>query len=264
MQKVINSLVVNIVGSPKNRPIIFIHGFPFDSSMWSKQIKLLKKNYYCIFYDVRGLGESYVGDGQYTMEAFTDDLMSIVIELKLEKSILCGLSMGGYIALRAAEKYPEHFSALLLCDTRSSSDTDIGRLNRAAMINKINVDGVEKFLNDFIPNLFSDITRKKKKKLVNSVLNKSKLFNPTGIKGSLLAMLSRTDTTKYVIKTKLPILFIVGSFDELTTPQVMRSLHEKSKNSDFAIVPGAGHLSPLENPEFVNDVIEGFLSDHNL
>ena len=98
MKVSINSLSVNTFGDQNNQPIIFIHGFPYDHSMWENQINFLKEKYFCVAYDVRGLGESYVGDGQYTMEAYVNDLFSIINELKLKRPILCGLSMGGYIA----------------------------------------------------------------------------------------------------------------------------------------------------------------------
>jgi len=103
MQKQINGLAVYTYGNKKNTPIIFVHGFPLDNTMWKNQIKFLQKDYYCITYDVRGLGNSYVGDGQYTMEAYVWDLFSIINELNLNKPVLCGLSMGGYISLRAVE-----------------------------------------------------------------------------------------------------------------------------------------------------------------
>ena len=96
MKYIINSLSVNTFGDPENIPVIFVHGFPFDYTMWENQITALKNDYYCISYDVRGLGDSYVGDGQYTMDAFASDLFSIVHEMNINQPVLCGLSMGGY------------------------------------------------------------------------------------------------------------------------------------------------------------------------
>ena len=101
MKHTINGLSVHTFGDNKNRSIIFIHGFPYDHSMWENQINILKEKYFCVAYDIRGLGESSLGDGQYTMEAYVDDLFSIIKDLQLNKPILCALSMGGYITLRA-------------------------------------------------------------------------------------------------------------------------------------------------------------------
>ena len=259
MRKVINSLVVEDSGNEKGQPIIFVHGFPFGKWMWDKQVKVLQKKYRCISYDIRGLGESYVGDGQYTMEAFVYDLFSIINELKLVKPVLCGLSMGGYISLRAVEKDQDKFGGLILCDTKADADDDNGKLIRAVKINQINTEGLGKFIDGFVVPLFSEDAPKDKKKLIYDVLQKCKQNNQIGVKGSLLAMVGRTDTNKYLKKIKIPTLVIAGSFDKLTTPVKMRDMAAKIKGSDFAIVPRAGHLTPIENPGGFNDLLIGFM-----
>jgi pimeloyl-ACP methyl ester carboxylesterase len=252
-------MVVNISGSKENQPVMFIHGFPLDRSMWDSQISFLRKNYYCITYDVRGLGSSYVGDGQYTMEAYVNDLFSIIGELNIEKPVLCGLSMGGYIALRAVEKSQRTFKGLILCNTKSIADDNKGKLVRAEKINKINTDGLDSFIDDFVPDCFAKESLKDFKEIVDSTVEKAKQNNPLGIKGALIAMLSRTDTTESLSKIQIPTLVIAGSFDKLTPPEDMRKIADNLKNSEFAIVPRAGHLTPLENPGMVNDLINGFL-----
>lgn len=255
----INGLSVHSYGNINNPAVVFIHGFPFDYTMWMNQLNSLKEDYYCVAYDIRGLGESYVGDGQYTMEFFVDDLFSIINEMNLEKPVLCGLSMGGYIALRAVERDQDKFSALILMDTKAEADNDAGKLNRARGINKINVEGLGSYVDSSVPNLFAEETPKEMKELYEHVLNHCKTHNPVGVKGCLLAMLSRTSTTTLLKKIKIPTLVMGGSFDKLTPPKEMRKMSEKIKESEFAIVPRAGHLSPLENPAFVNDMLKGFL-----
>lgn len=259
MKSTINGLSVNTCGSPKRQPVIFIHGFPYDHTMWEKQIELLKNDYYCVAYDVRGLGESYVGDGQYMMEFFVDDLFSIIKELKLRKPILCGLSMGGYIALRAVEKNQNAFGGLILCDTRPDADDNAGKLKRAENINMINTEGIIKFCNMFVTNTFAEETPNENEKTFSTVLQKTYNQNPTGVKGCIIAIGSRTDTSSFLPKIILPTLVIVGSFDKLTPPPLMRSMADKIPGSEFAIIPRAGHMTPIENPEAVNDLITGFL-----
>ena len=259
MRQTIKGISVKITGSSKKQAVIFIHGFPFDQSMWNSQVKHLSKNYCCITYDVRGFGESYVGDGQYTMEAFASDLFSIMGELKLEKPVLCGLSMGGYIALRAAEREQSKFSGLILSNTKSDADTDAARLARAEKIDQINTEGVDNFVSEFVPNCFAEETIKKKKKIYEDILNRSKTNDPVGLKGALLAMACRTSTTEFLKEINVPVLLIAGSLDKLMPPPVMREMSEKIKDSEFGIAPRAGHLAPVENAGFVNDMIEGFL-----
>lgn len=259
MKVVINSLSVNTFGDQNNKSIIFIHGFPYDHSMWENQINILKEKYFCVAYDVRGLGESYVGDGQYTMEAYVNDLFSIINELKLKKPILCGLSMGGYIVLRAVERSMEIFKGLILCDTKSEADDDTAKMKRAAAINQINTEGLIKFVDVFVTNCFAEETPKEQEKMFLTTLFKAHKHDPIGIKGALIAIMSRTDTTSFLHKINIPTLVLCGSFDKLTPPPVMRAMSEKIPRSEFAIIPRSGHMTPLENPECVNDLIEGFL-----
>ncbi len=259
MKLSINSLSVNTFGDQTNQPIIFIHGFPYDSSMWENQINILKEKYFCVAYDVRGLGESYVGDGQYTMEAYVNDLFSIISELKLKRPILCGLSMGGYIALRSVERSMEIFKGLILCDTKSEADDDTAKLKRAASINQINIEGLIKFVDQFVTNCFAEETPKEQEKMFLTTLFKAHKHDQLGVKGALIAIMSRTDTTSFLHKINIPTLVLCGSFDKLTPPLVMRAMSEKIPRAEFAVIPRAGHMSPLENPGCVNDLIEGFL-----
>src|SRR5512135_2423281 len=117
-------------GPPSAMPVVFIHGFPFSHEMWQPQLEAVGKRHRAIAYDVRGHGGSFAGDGQYTIEGHVDDLLGLLDTLKIKKTVIVGLSMGGYIALRALERNPERFRAAVLCDTRSEADTDEGKLRR--------------------------------------------------------------------------------------------------------------------------------------
>lgn len=259
MKYLINGLSVNTFGDEQKQPIVFVHGFPFDHSMWMNQIQRLEKNYYCVAYDLRGLGMSYVGDGQYTLEFYVDDLFYLIQELNLQKPVLCGLSMGGYISLRAVERNQNPFKALILCDTKSAADDNAGKLKRSAGINQINTDGLKKFVDEFVTNCFSEETPKEQEQLFYSTLERCSKNNPIGVKGAFIAILSRTDTSDFLPKIKIPTLVLCGSFDKLTPPHVMRQMSDLIPNSEYAMIPQAGHLAPLENPDCVNDLIEGFL-----
>jgi len=259
METTINNLQVYTNGDKNNPPIIFVHGFPYDNTMWDKQVEILKENYYCVTYDLRGLGNSYIGDGQYTMEAFVWDLFSIIDELELLKPTLVGLSMGGYIAFRAIEKDQAKFGSLVLCDTRTESDNNEGKLKRSNAINQINVDGVEAFVNNFVPGCFHPKTINQNSEMYESVLANCKKQNAVGVKGALIAMLSRGDTTKSLKNIKIPTLVLCGRKDTLTPPEVMEAIAKKIKKSKFVVIPKAGHMTPLENPEFFNKNILKFL-----
>jgi len=260
MEYSVNGLKIFTKGNKNNKPLIFIHGFPYDHTMWNYQINEFKNTYYCVTYDIRGLGESYIGDGQYTMEAFVWDLYSIMDGLHIEDPILCGLSMGGYIAQRAIEKEPERFAGLILCDTRSEEDNNDGKIARSNAIDKINVEGVESFVNDFVPMCFHRQTPNRFSDMYEIQLDVTRNQNSVGVKGSLLAMLSRRDLTPALKKISVPTLLLVGKKDNLTPSAVMKEMAKRIKKTKFYIVPQAGHMAPLENPEFVNEKIERFLT----
>lgn len=259
MKKIINGLSVFMEGNSSANAIIFIHGFPYDHTMWKAQIKELSNNYFCVTYDIRGLGESPAGDGQLTMESFVDDLENIISDLKLNKPVICGLSMGGYITFRALERFQEKFSALILCDTRSEADNNEGKLKRAAGIKRINTEGLYPFAKDFITNCFAEQFKNNKKDELNKIIEKSSEFDPIGVKGSLLAMLSRTDTTSVLSKINIPTLLICGEKDTLTPPEVMKEIFHKIENSEFVEIRNAGHMTPIESPDEVNSAISKFL-----
>ena len=259
MKEIINDLAVYLKGNSQNQPIIFLHGFPYDHTMWQAQIDILSEKYFCVTYDIRGLGESPAGDGQFTMESFVDDLEMIVNKLKLDNSILCGLSMGGYISLRALERMEQVFSAVILCDTRSEADNNEGKLKRAAAIKRINNEGLIPFTKDFITNCFGDYYKQNLKDEFEKRIKISSEFNPVGVKGSLLAMLGRNDTTDYLNKIKIPTLVLCGEQDALTPVPVMQAMAEKINKAEFVVIKDSGHMSPIENPDEVNYAIQKFL-----
>ena len=233
VKKTINGLSVFLSGRQESKAIIFIHGFPYDHYMWQAQVNKLTSDYMCVSYDIRGLGESSIGDGQFTMEMFVDDLEIIIEELKLDRPILCGLSMGGYISLRAIERMQEKFSALILCDTKSAADDNEGKLKRAAAIKQISSGEVNSFIESFVLNCFGEKFVKENSAEYRKVVDRSKTNNPTGVKGCLLAMVSRTDTTESLSKIKIPTLVICGSEDKLSPPNVMKSMADKIPSANF-------------------------------
>lgn len=259
MQKAINNINVFTDGDDKNASIIFVHGFPFDHIMWDGQIKEFSNDYYCVRYDIRGLGTSPAEDGQFTIEMFVDDLENIIKELNLDRPVLCGLSMGGYISLRAAERMQEKFRALVLCDTKSAADDNEGRLKRATAIQQINSGDFDGFVEAFVLNCFGEKFVRENNSEYRKIVERSKKNSPIGVKGCLLAMAGRTDTTEYLSKIKLPTLVICGSEDKLSPPHVMKVIADQILNSKFVIVEGSGHMTPIENIQMVNKSIIEFL-----
>ena len=260
----VNNLAVFTDGKSSNNAIIFVHGFPFDHFMWDEQVTAFGNDYYCVRYDIRGLGASPAGDGQLTVEMFVDDLENIIDELKLNRPVLCGLSMGGYISLRAVERMENKFSALILCDTKSAADDNGGKIKRAEAIKQINSGEFDPFIESFVLNCFGEKFVKENNAEYRKVVDRSKKNNPLGVKGCLLAMAGRTDTTEYLSKIKIPTLVISGSKDRLTPPAVMEPMANQIANSEFVKIDGAGHMTPIENPQRVNELIKNFLVKYKI
>lgn len=253
-------MAYNIAGNPANLPVLFIHGFPFSQDTWKEQVNLLSDAYRVITYDVRGHGGSEVGDGQYTLEFFVDDFLGLLDHLKIEKAAVVGLSMGGYIALRAIERSPERFRALVLCDTRSEADTNEGKIKRSASIKSLKTEGVKKFAEGFVKAVFAPQTFETKPDTVRFIQEIIEKTSPAAIAGTLLALAARTETTQSLPNIKVPTLVLVGEHDTLTPPSAAEAMHAKIPDSELHVIPGAAHMSNLENPEEFNKHLLDFLS----
>jgi pimeloyl-ACP methyl ester carboxylesterase len=261
MNRKVNNLAIFADGDKNKHPIVFVHGFPFDHFMWDAQIEELRKDYFCVRYDIRGLGASPVGDGQFTMEQFVDDLEIVIDEMNLSKPILCGLSMGGYISLRAIERMQSKFSALILCDTKSVADDNEGKLKRAAAIKQIKSGEFETFIDSFVLNCFGEKYVGENKTDYDVVVNRSKKNDPVGVIGCLLAMACRTDTTNNLKNINLPTLVICGSEDKLSPPTIMKTMADQIPNANFVLVEEAGHMTPMEKPAEANNAIRTFIME---
>ena len=247
------------VGVSKATPIVLIHGFPFSHEMWDPQIEALQKRFRVIAYDLRGHGKSGVGDGQYTLEFFVDDLLALLDHLKIETAVLCGLSMGGYIALRTVERNPGRVRGLILADTQAKADSNEAKLKRAAAIKSVKANGVKAYAEGFVKSVFAPQTFTNNKAIVEKIRKTIEANSSLGICGALLALASRTDTTEALSGIKAPTLILVGEYDALTPPLASQEMHNKIPNSEIHVIPNAAHMSNLENSDDFNKHLLDFL-----
>jgi pimeloyl-ACP methyl ester carboxylesterase len=261
MYATINNATMHYVekGNPSGMPVVFLHGFPFSHEMWNPQLEVVGTTHHAIAYDLRGHGESDVGDGQYTIESHVDDLIELLNHLHIVKTVVVGLSMGGYITLRALERNPERFLAAVLCDTRSEADSDEAKLRRAATIAEVKKDGSAHFAEGFVKAVFATESLTARPDVVSNTRVIMERTPALSIAGTLLALAARTDTTASLAAISIPTLILVGELDGITPPAACRAIHERIRNSEFFMVPGAGHLSNLENPDFFNQKLLSFL-----
>lgn len=221
---------------------------------------LQEKNLRVIAYDLRGHGQSDVGDGQYTIELFVDDLVALLDYLKITRTILCGFSMGGYIALRAIERNPDRFSALVLCDTMSAADSNEAKIRRANSIKLVKKEGVGRFAEGFLKAVFAPQTFDAKPDIVDEIRRTILSNSSLGICGALLAMAGRTDTTEALAKISVPTLILVGEHDAVTPPSAAKIMRDRILNSKLHLIENAAHMSNLENPSMFNEHLTKFLN----
>jgi pimeloyl-ACP methyl ester carboxylesterase len=202
---------------------------------------------------------SDVGDGQYTIESHVDDLFALLDHLKIPKGVIVGLSMGGYITLRALEREPGRFVGAVLCDTRSEADTDEGRIKRAASVRGVKKSGSAAFAADYVKMMFVQETFSGNPAVVESIRQIIAHTPPLSIAGTLIALAARTDTTASLGKISVPTLILVGERDTVTPPPSSQSMQAKIPDAELYVVPGAAHLSNLDNPAFFNEQLLTFL-----
>ena len=249
-------------GSDNTTAIIFIHGFPFNKSMWDKQTTALKENYRVIAYDVRGHGNSEAGMGNISIDLFVADLICLMDTLKLDKVVLCGLSMGGYIALKAIEKFPERFEALVLSDTQCGADTAEAKAKRLKTIEHIKEISVEEFAEESIKNLFAPESFLTKKEEIAAVREMIVGTSEKSLINTLLAISERTDSCGKLQEINVPVLIMAGKDDIITPPATARLMHAKIQHSILKIIELAGHVANMENPYEFNYQLKIFLEEH--
>ena len=240
-------------------PIIFLHGFPFDKTMWQVQLEFLKSSYRLIACDIRGFGKSTDEESPLSMDLFADDLIQFIDNLNIEKAIICGLSMGGYIALNAMKRFPDRFDALILCDTQCIADTAEAKEKRFKAIKDIEEDGVFDFNEGFIKKVFHKDSIENKKELVRDVRNVVFSNSDHVMKQGLLAIAERSETCSILNEINVPTLILCGREDEVTPLVQSEMMHAAVEGSELRVIDNAGHVSNLEQPDEFNKYLLDFL-----
>jgi pimeloyl-ACP methyl ester carboxylesterase len=240
--------------------VVLLHGYPFNRSMWREQTEALIEKYRVITPDLRGLGETTVTrDEPATMEEMARDVVALLDELRIGRVTLCGLSMGGYVALAFYRRFPLRVRALVLADTRAQSDTEEARRNRAQQAEKILREGMESIADDFLKKVLTNETLTGKPETVSRVREMILKTPPQGAANALRGMAVRPDQTAFLEQILAPTLILVGSEDELTPPRDAELMHREIRGSRLEIIEGASHLSNLERPLEFNRALLDFI-----
>lgn len=250
------SFRVFVAGAGK--PVVLVHGFPLDHSMWSAQLGPLAERYQVIAPDLRGFGGSVVTPGVTTMEQMADDIAGILAALKITEPVaFCGLSMGGYVAWRFWERHRNRLARLILCDTRADADSPTAAANRLTTAEKVLSEGTAFLVEAMAPRLFAvDHQTTPYAAAVRQVMAAAP---PEGVAAALRGMAQRPNVTSWLGQIDVPTLVLCGEHDVISPAKEMRAFAEAIPAARFCLIQNAGHMAPGEQPEAVNQVIGEFL-----
>lgn len=243
-----------------NVPIIFLHGYPFNKTMWQGQLDFLKSSNRVIACDIRGFGKSTDEESSLSIDLFADDLIAFMDKLNIEKAIVCGLSMGGFVTLNAQQRFPNRFEALILADTQCIADTAEVKEKRYTTISEIEVEGVTNFNEGFIKKVFHKDSITNKKELVEELTSVVFANSENIIKKGLVALAERSETCSSLDKISIPTLIICGRADEVTPLTESKSMKASIPGASLQIIENAGHVSNLEQPNEFNKHLLNFLT----
>lgn len=241
-------------------PLLFVHGFPLNRSMWDQQVEALSPRYRILTLDLRGHGESDAPLWRYSVEEFADDVAALLDHLKLQQVVLVGLSMGGYVALACTRRFHHRLHGLILTDTRAQADTVEGRKGRFQLAQTAQTKGPAAVAEVMLPKLLAPETLQSNPPLVQRIRSMIESMPLSGIAGDLMAMADRPDSVSLLPSITCPTLVIVGEQDQATPVTDARLIAGGIPNARLSIIPKAGHLPNIEQPEEFNRVLEEFLS----
>ena len=246
-------------GGGGGAPLVLVHGFPLDGRMWAAQAEALAGRSRVIVPDLRGFGRS--GEtGPFTIESLADDVHALADRLGLGRLVLAGLSMGGYVALAYAKKYPATLRGLILIDTKAEADPPPAREGRDKMIAQVREHGVGPVADAMLGKLIPQETATARPQLARELREMMESQRPATIAHALAAMRDRPDRSGELSAIAVPTLIVVGEKDGITPPDVMRGIHRQVAGSEMLVIPAAGHMTPMEQPEQVNRAIGRFVA----
>lgn len=247
-------------------PLLLIHGYPLNRKLWEPQLSSLSVNARVIAPDLRGHGDSEPGPVPsqprlaFSMEMLADDCASFLAALGVSRpAVIGGLSMGGYIALAFARKYPQRLAGLILAATRAGADSAEGKANRDTAVALARDSGPSAIAEAMLPKMMSPKTYESNPELVAGVFDMMKTTSVSGIVGDLLGMKERPDSTTYLSEIHKPTLLLYGADDQIIPQAEMESMANAIPSSQLIVIPNAGHLLNMEQPDEFNQAVRTFM-----
>ena len=241
--------------------VVLLHAFPLDSRMFEPQAEALAGFRRLVTPDYPGFGRSPRVPAQPDVRYYAEGVRGLLDRLGLERVVLGGVSLGGYVVFECLRLFPERVSALILANTRPEPDSEEIRENRKKMARRVAEEGVGVLIELQMERLLAASTLESNERVVEKVRGMILESNPNGVVAALGAMRERPDSTPLLGKIEVPTLVIGGEQDGISSPEVMGAMAEKIPASRHVTLPRAGHLSNLEAPEGFNAALKEFLEE---
>jgi 3-oxoadipate enol-lactonase len=237
-------------------PIVFLHAFPLSAAMWERQVVAMAPR--------KVLAPRFPGfggrpPGGTSLDEFAQAIVGDMDAAGIDRAVVVGLSMGGYVAFRLNARHPRRIAALVLANTRSTADDEAGRAKRTGQAERARREGVRWLSDAMIPALLGETTRRERPEVVDFVRGLIAAASSEGVARALIAMRDRADSTPALARISVPVLAIAGEEDTLTPTAGARQIAEGVPNGRLVVIPRAGHLSNLEDPGAFNDALSSFL-----
>ena len=242
-------------------PVVLLHPFPCHHEFWNPVAEALDSRYRLILPDLRGHGDSEIGEGPALMQKQAGDVARVLDAAGVAKAAFVGCSIGGYILFEFWRRFRERVTSLALCDTRPQSDTADGRANRLKAAAAVLEQGTEPFIESMIPKLMGRTTVSTRPDLVDGARAMMRKMSAEDISLVLRGMAERPDSVADLKSINVPTLIVIGEEDVLSTLADGELMRQNIPGSQLKVVPKAGHYAPWEQPELVGKVLRQFLDD---
>ncbi len=242
-------------------PVVFAHGLTFDRHMWDHQVQTLSPRYRCIAVDLRGHGGSGTAPGDYSLEDEAESLHALMGQLGARPAHLVGLSLGGMIGLRLALAHPEAVRSLALLDTSAEAELPERAPQYEALAATAKAQGPGSVVGAVLPIMFSQAFLQGQPEAVARYQSDFGSLNLDGLEAATKAVSRRTDILGEISRIGVPALVIVGEKDIATTPDKAQHIVERIAGARLKTIPGSGHMTPIEQPELVSQLLSEFLAE---
>lgn len=240
-------------------PIVLLHPFPAHHEFWLPVAESLATRYRVIMPDLRGHGDSGIGEGPATMEKHAADIARVMDDADVGRAPLLGVSIGGYALFEFWRKYRGRVAALGLCNTKAPADAAEARAARLQAANDVLDRGTEPFFESMIPRLLGKTTRETRPDLVDGAMRMLRKMSPEDVAQVQRGMAERPDSTETLKAINVPTLLITGDEDILTGVNEAQLMHQHIPGSQMRVIPKAGHYSPWEQPGEASRLLRQFL-----